>query len=793
MAILALLPRVIASRAFNRIGNARHRHTAVLLDSAMPAFATPVPTSSTRLHSSQYIRQSYILRPVRTRNAFFATTSSDGERTDVQLDGMTVKDLKERLREEGLPTSGLKAELIERLSPNGSSSTVAPRKTKEKSKPPKSSKRKIQLNPNWRKEFDPSALQEEFDKIARKEGFDDTSAYYAKDDTFEDNFTDDDYAIDLDLDEDGDDFDDEIPDFGTSPKQSVEERLAAAKRDQSLGRVTISDELDKFAQEVSFDDLKKLGFRKEVNPFGNDETPRRDQFKVITDSMVCPGCGSNFQNEDDLRPGFLPSDKYEIQLKLSKIEEAQKLQEKADSSEWSPEDEVDWLLRQGEPSSENEEEDFSNLSVDEMVERMGLDLEVLSRKKVICKRCHSLQNFGKVEQKLRPGWTDEPTLSQEEFRKLLLPLRQKKAVILALVDLFDFSGSVLPELDQIAGDNPVILAANKADLLPSEMGQTRAENWVRRELEYSEVKSIANIGGAVRLISCKTGFGVKAMMEKAKKLAEEMECDIYVVGAANAGKSTLVNYLLDEADTTGKKTKYSGKKRAGNANKWKGSVTTSPLPGTTLKFIKIDLGGGKSIYDTPGLLVPGCLTERLTPEELKIVVPRKKVEPVTFRISAGKCCLVGGLAKIELIGDCKPFLFTFFVGNEIKLHPTDSARSDEFISKHVGKMLTPPLEPGPERMEDIGGFEYHEIDIEGEGWKQAAADITLRGLGWVAVTGAGTAKVRVGVPKGIGITVRPPLMPFDVWEATAKYTGGRAVRKSGKSRSGKRRKGVGRN
>lgn len=225
--------------------------------------------------------------------------------------------------------------------------------------------------------------------------------------------------------------------------------------------------------------------------------------------------------------------------------------------------------------------------------------------------------------------------------------------------------------------------------------------------------------------------------------------------------------------------------------------------------------------------MPGCLTERLTPEELKIVVPKKKVEPITFRIASGKCCLVGGLAKIEVIGDCKPFLFTFFVANDIKLHMTDSTRAEEFTAKHVGKMLTPPLEPGPERMEEIGEFEYHEIDIKGEGWKQAAADITLRGLGWVAVTGAGIAKLRIGVPKGIGLTVRPPLMPFDVWEgksmsnqcievssfsilshskaaiasfsiqqtktATAKYTGGRSVRKSGKSRSGKRRKGVGRN
>lgn len=189
---------------------------------------------------------------------------------------------------------------------------------------------------------------------------------------------------------------------------------------------------------------------------------------------------------------------------------------------------------------------------------------------------------------------------------------------MALVDLFDFSGSVLRELDGIAGENPVILAANKADLLPSQMGKQRVENWVRRELEYMGVKSLANIGGAVRLVSCKTGEGISDLMSKARDLAEEMDGDVYVVGAANAGKSTLINNILSRDQE-----KPTGKIRAGNRNQIKGALTTSPLPGTTLKFIKIDLGDGRSLYDTPGLLVPGTITQLLTPEELKIVCPKK--------------------------------------------------------------------------------------------------------------------------------------------------------------------------
>jgi hypothetical protein len=170
----------------------------------------------------------------------------------------------------------------------------------------------------------------------------------------------------------------------------------------------------------------------------------------------------------------------------------------------------------------------------------------------------------------------------------------------------------------------------------------------------------------------------------------------------------------------------------------------------------------------------------------------RRIEPVTFRLEAGKCVLIGGLARIEVVGDSKPFLFTFFVANDIKLHPTDVSRADDFVRKHAGGMLTPPLAPGEERMEQIGEFTEHVTEIEGAGWKEAAADITFTGLGWVAVTGAGTATVKISVPKDVGVSIRPPLMPFDIWETTAKYTGSRAVRKSTKTAAGKRRPGVGR-
>jgi len=635
---------------------------------------------------------------------------------------------------------------------------------KEIGKKKKKEKKKIKVNPITTGDEE-DLLTAAFAELAREEGFDDTLALYADDSTLDEDFVDD--FLDFSVENKDDDMD---------------RRLAEAKRDTERGRITVPEELDELSQnEINF---RKLGFKPELNPFGDDETLRKDEFLLVTNALTCSACGSDFQCSNESRPGFLPREKFDIQVKLSKLEKLQNLKLKSEKdNEWSAEDEIEYLLH-GEDDADKDNE-LADIDIDKEAEVMGLDVAKLSKKKVVCKRCHGLQNFGKVEEILRPGWTEEPQMSQSKFRALLKPLREKPAVIIALVDLFDFAGSVLTELDNIAGENPVILAANKADLLPSKMGQHRAENWVRRELEYLGVQSIANIGGAVRLVSCKTGFGISDLLVKARKLGEEMNSDVYVVGAANAGKSTLVNYILERNS----KEKSLGKKRAGNVNANKGAVTVSPLPGTTLKFIKVDLGDKRSLYDTPGLLVPGTLTQMLTPEELKIVVPRKKVEPITFRVTSGKCVLVGGLARVGIIGDSKPFLLTFFVANDIKLHPTDSDKADHLIENHVGKMLTPPLE----KRENIE-WEHHDIAIDGAGWKEAAADITLRGLGWVAVTGAGKASLRVTVPKGIGVAVRPPLMPFDVWDVASRYTGGKAVRKVTKKKYGsKRRKGVGRN
>jgi hypothetical protein len=118
----------------------------------------------------------------------------------------------------------------------------------------------------------------------------------------------------------------------------------------------------------------------------------------------------------------------------------------------------------------------------------------------------------------------------------------------------------------------------------------------------------------------------------------------------------------------------------------------------------------------------------------------------------------------------------------VKLHPTDAdpERVTAFLERHVGDphMLTPPS--SMDRRKAFEPFQEYEFDVRGAGWNESACDLVVAGLGWVSITGSGRCRVRVTAPAGVRVSQRPPLLPFEANASTAKFSGGRILKKSKK-------------
>ncbi|CAM9940117.1 unnamed protein product, partial [Discosporangium mesarthrocarpum] len=202
---------------------------------------------------------------------------------------------------------------------------------------------------------------------------------------------------------------------------------------------------------------------------------------------------------------------------------------------------------------------------------------------VVCQRCYKLRHYGSVSEALRPGFSDSDLLTPQRFQDLLGGLRGRKCLVVYLVDLFDFHGSFLYNLPRIIGDNPVMVGGNKMDLLPRDLSKDRVRQWVRDKCRENGLRNMETKD--VHLISCVTGYGIAALLRKGR------------------GK---------------------GKGRNSDRQQKRG-VTVSNIPGTTLDFLKVDLGDRRSLFDTPGLLLDHTITSRLNADELKAVIPNKRV------------------------------------------------------------------------------------------------------------------------------------------------------------------------
>lgn len=338
----------------------------------------------------------------------------------------------------------------------------------------------------------------------------------------------------------------------------------------------------------------------------------------------------------------------------------------------------------------------------------------LEKEVVVCQRCFRLKNYNEIQ---------DVSLTDDDFLKILNELGSKDALIVKIVDIFDFNGSWLPGIQRFAGKNPVLLIGNKADLVPKSVKQRKLIDWMKKESRELGLNPID-----VSLVSAVKGYNIR---EAAAAIDEYRNGnDVYIVGCTNVGKSTFINRIIKEVTGEGD------------------VITTSHFPGTTLDMIEIPLEDGKAIVDTPGIINHHQMAHYVDKRDLKFITPKKEIKPKVYQLNEQQTLFFGGLARFDYISGGRRS-FSCYVPNEISIHRTKLDKADELYKNHAGELLTPPRR---EQMDEFPELVRHEFTI-----KEAKTDVVFSGLGWVTVNDAG-AKIAAHVPKGVHVMLRRSLI-----------------------------------
>ncbi|HJA47121.1 MAG TPA: ribosome biogenesis GTPase YqeH [Candidatus Limosilactobacillus excrementigallinarum] len=332
----------------------------------------------------------------------------------------------------------------------------------------------------------------------------------------------------------------------------------------------------------------------------------------------------------------------------------------------------------------------------------------LATNELYCQRCFRLRHYNEIA---------PVSLTDDDFLQLLNHIREANALIVYVVDIFDFNGSLIPGLHRFVGDNPVLLVGNKEDLLPRSLRRSKLRDWIRQQANIAGIRPIETL-----LVSAKKNHQIEELLNTIEKYRQHR--DVYVVGVTNVGKSTLINQII--------------KQRTGV----KDLITTSRFPGTTLDKIEIPLDDGQELIDTPGIIHQHQMAHVLPDQDLKLVAPQKEIKPRTYQLSDGQTIFMGGIARFDYLKGPKVGVVAYF-DNTLQLHRTKLSNADKFYEKHLGDLLTPPTKTTKDQIPSLERFEFSTDE---------KTDLVYEGLGWITVP-AGIA-VAGWAPQGVRVLTR---------------------------------------
>lgn len=354
-------------------------------------------------------------------------------------------------------------------------------------------------------------------------------------------------------------------------------------------------------------------------------------------------------------------------------------------------------------SKNKEEEGF--------IEKELLKLEDANERVLYCHNCYEKMKA------INTGMLESDT--DDEILRILNDAVATDALLIWVVDLFQFNGTLNPEVVKKAKKLDVVVLGTKYDLFPKRIKPETMCSFLRDRFNEVGIDPVA-----VKVFGNTENIDPKDLLKKMEILRKGH--DVYMVGTLASGKTSIINRLLK-----------------GYTNKSKRTIATEEYPGTSVKVLEIPLSNSSFFYELPGFSLNTSVLGKVEKEVKNIILPKKEIKMQKLVINEGDTMCVGSLAAFTLVkGRVTTFHFYGAEGNEVKRVSTK--KLSRFLKENCVKRN---LRPVSERFSAFTDYDVFEYDMERDGKEH---DIAITGLGWMRFEGRGQV-IRVTFPRGVAI------------------------------------------
>lgn len=334
-----------------------------------------------------------------------------------------------------------------------------------------------------------------------------------------------------------------------------------------------------------------------------------------------------------------------------------------------------------------------------------------SEEVLFCRSCHEKMkaiNYGMLSRDV-----------DDDILKILDDAVASDALILWAVDLFTFNGTFDKDLVKKIKNLKIIVIGTKFNLFPKGTKEEQLREYVENCFKSQNLNVLkVHIFGDYSKVNPKELLSMLDVHREGH--------DVYCIGAAKAGKSTFIDFMMKSY-----------------TNNTKRVIRTEEYPDTSVKVLEIPLNNYSFFYELPGFSLVNSVAGKVEKDVQKIITPRKEIKVSTRTLSPGEAIHIGSLAIVSFVKG-KPTTFKFYAAEGVELKRTMDKYSEEVFQTNIRKRYQRPVS---ERYTTFQDFDLFEYTMENDGKRH---DISITGLGWVSFTSKGQV-IRVLLPHGTAL------------------------------------------